>query len=259
MSVSPREPEAIPSGLPSNEPSDSGAPSMPASSTTAPPASGRDGQLRTEFWAILDALCHSSGGALAACLVDEEGETVDMAARQVVTDRGLAPSMVAYRIKLCGAHWQLVMRHAARGRQLSDVRQIWVLADDFGYLIARLQHDYVLALACRPESLGSISHRAIRQCEVDLCLEAGWDVPDPHAPCWRRAGVRLDPRGDPMELRLRDAWIGGLEGLGAVETLAAFERGFRVRTPAGHDLDLVREPSGFWYAGGSLETLVRGR
>src|SRR5690606_35698359 len=123
---------------------------------------------------ILENLCQSCRGALAAGLVDEEGECVDLASLHVDSDQGRIPSMPAYRIKLTGAHFQIVMRQAAQHWRIGALRQLWVEAGERAYVSVGLCAGYVLVLVCQPHALASISPRALRQCEVELCREAGW-------------------------------------------------------------------------------------
>jgi hypothetical protein len=224
-------------------------------SISAPPMSARDGQLITPFHTILNRLVGSCQAALAAGIVDELGESVDVASVDVSAAAGLAPSMPAYLIKLSGAHWQLVMRDAAATEALGGVRQMWVWADGYSYISVWLPDGYVLTLVCRPDGLSQVSHRAIRQAEVELCVEAGWRVPQPDQICWRRVGVQLDPQGEPAAVELQGRWQAGLRSLGRATALTKLEKGFQVLTPTGQELRLVREPTGYWFAGTSLRAL----
>jgi hypothetical protein len=228
--------------------------------TDLAPPSAREGQLPSAFTAILETLCESCVGAVAAGLVDEEGECVDLASLELIP---------AYSVKLCGAHWQIIMRQAARSAALTriggDVRQLWIQTQQFSYVVVLMHADYVLVLICRPESLPAVSARAIRQVMVELCMEAGWPVPAPEQPYWRRARVLVDERGRSQALRYARAgharrghgppsetWDTSLRVLSPLDHLQSFERGFQVRTDLGEDIALVREPSGFWYAGSDL-------
>ena len=231
---------------------------VPASTTTMPP-SARDGQMRSAFTTILEELNHSCSGALGAGLVDNDGECVDMASRAVRTDKGVAPRMAAYPLKLAGAYWQIVLRDALRGATLGGVRQIWVWGEHYGYVAVAMPDGYMFLLVCTPESLASVSQRALRQCEVALCLEAHWPVPSPEALCWRRTSVHVDEAGRPAAVRLGASWLSPLELLGQAAGTPSFERSFLVRTARGTELELVREASGFWYAGCDLETVLEDR
>ncbi|HZO15380.1 MAG TPA: hypothetical protein VFB62_19030 [Polyangiaceae bacterium] len=231
---------------------------VPASTTTMPP-SARDGQLRSAFTTILEELNHSCSGALGAALVDNDGESVDMASRAVRTEKGVAPRMAAFPLKLTGAHLQIVLRDMLRGATLGGGRQIWVWGEHYGYVAVAMPDGYMFVLVCTPESLASVSQRALRQCEVELCLEAHWPVPSPELLCWRRTSVHVDEAGRPAAVRLGASWLSPLELLGQAAGTASFERSFLVRTARGTELELVREASGFWYAGCDLETLLVDR
>jgi hypothetical protein len=221
------------------------------------PSSGREGQLRSAFTTILEQLCQSVVGGLGAGLVDEEGECVDLASPPVSTCSSEQVGAVGgYGLKLAAAHWQIVMRDAARKLPKHGVRQLWVTSQSCAYLMVALHAGYVLVLLCCPDALPAVSGRAVRQCEVELSLEAGWPLPAPELPVWKRVGVALDGSGRPEALRLDHRWHHGIEVLGRAGGLASFERGFRVRADAGAELDLVRDPAGFWYAGGSLDALA---
>jgi hypothetical protein len=222
-------------------------------STLAPPPSARDGQLRSAFTVVLENLVRSCRGGLGAGLVDEEGESVDVASLPVVSDGKWEPSLAAYHIKLSAAHWQIVMRLSG-DRERIPMRQLWVKAEQMAWVAVSMYEGYVLVYICRPHALGGVSQRALRQCQVELCQEALWPVPEPDRRGWVRVGVRLGEGGQPREASVRGIWQ-ALAIVGAETELTGFERGFRVKTEDGRELSLVREPSGFWFAGAPLEQL----
>lgn len=227
------------------------------------PGSHREGQLRSPFTGILETLCESCHGSLAALLVDAEGETVDLASVPVVEmdgDDRVVRRMGGYDIKLCGAHWQIVLREAAETAHLGGVTQLWVTTASHGFVIKSLEEGYALVFVCQPDALYTVSARALRQVEVELALEALWAVPDPVQPFWRRAKVRMDARGRPSLLRFAagldgseeqdaEAWR-PVKSHGPAKDFKGFEKGFVVtigdETTAVH---LVRERTGFWFAG----------
>ena len=172
------------------------------------PVSSREGQLRSPFTGILETLCESCHGALAALLVDEEGEAVDLAGVTLVEmdgDDKIVRRMEGFDIKLSGAHWQIVLREAMATQHLGGVRQLWVTTPSHGYIIKSLFEGYVLVFVCRPDAVYTVSSRALRQVEVELALEARWAVPRSDAPFWRRAKVRMDRarKAQPPALRRR--------------------------------------------------------
>jgi hypothetical protein len=232
----------------------------------------REGQQRSPFTAILETFCESLVGAIAAGMVDEEGECVDLAQLPVL-QRGRR--MAAYDVKLSGAYWQIVIRDAVK----LGARELWIQAD-MGFLVRMLHDGYVLVLLCRPDAMHAVSRRALRQVEVELYREAGWPIPDPALPYWRRVQVRLGPKGQPLALRFAqpavardhlqpEPWHQGFEVLSTLshETasdeaqraraatrpsgaqITGLEKGFQLLTNTGRELILIREPTGFWYAG----------
>ncbi len=229
-------------------------PSRPGHIESQPPTPAqRDGQHRSPFTGILEALCGSCAGSLAAAVADEEGECVDLATAPTVG--GAAPPMPAYIVKLCAAHWQIVMAQMVP----RAVRQLWIEAEKYGYVVKGLHHGYVLVLVCRPRALATVSWRALRQCEVDLALEAGWPVRDADATCWVRTRAALDAHGVPQRVYHGKRWIGDL---GLVEQgggVKRFERSYKSTAPAAPNLELVREPTGLWYLGCSLAALQAAR
>ncbi len=212
--------------------------------------------MRSRFTAILETLCGSCSGALAAGLVDGEGESVDHAALPIVTTLGVAPSMAPYSLKLSAAHWQLVMREAVGCLSLGDIRQLWVDAEGFCYVLQRLQEGYVLLFVCRPRALSTVSWRALRQCEAELAAEAGWSIHQPAAPCWLRTRVKTDAKGRPRAVWL-GSWCGELKILAMPDAQTGFERLYRVQARADREVEIVREPTGLWYASRSLSDFER--
>ena len=224
---------------------------LPAEQTLA---SAREGQIRSPFTVILETLCDSCIGAIGAGLVDEEGESVDFA---------FLPSrdIPAYTIKLCGAYWQIAMRDASSSAKLcaahGPLQQMWIQADEFSYVIMHMHAGYVLLLICRSDALTTVSTRALRQAVVEINVEAGWPQAHPDRLYWRRAHVFVDANGDPAALRYATGfmahgvrnWDATLNVIRQLNDLADFERGYEVQTHRGETLHLVREPSGYWYAG----------
>lgn len=217
----------------------------------------REGQVRSPFTVILETLCDSCVGAVGAGLIDEEGECVDFA---------FLPShdLPAYTIKLCGAHLQIVMRDALNSPKLThfcgSLQQMWIHADEFSYVVCHMLEGYVLVLILRPDALASVSRRALRQVEVEIYGEAGWPLADPEQPYWRRAHVHLDAEGHPEAIRFAHGfmphntrkWDARVRVVSELGGLASFERGYEVLASTGKTIHLVREPSGYWYAGSLL-------
>jgi hypothetical protein len=218
----------------------------------------REGQLRSAFTPILETLCESCAGSVAAGLVDEEGESVDHATPPGEAERA---AMIAFDIKLAGAYWQIVIRQASEQPHFAGVRQLSVAVEGFDYVITQLFAGYVLILICRPGGIARVSTRALRQVEVELAREAGWPIPEPERPYWRRVRVKLDERSRPAALsflinardgcRTHSPWERAGADLESLST-AGLERAFRFTLASGAERTLVRETTGYWYAADSL-------
>ena len=229
---------------------------------TEPPSSVREGQHRSPFTAILETFCESCVGALAAGLVDEEGECVDFAQLPLLSG---GHRMQAYDVKLAGAHWQIVIRTALQKlgpHGWGNLHEMWIQTEHQGFLVRMLYEGYCLVLVCRPDALGTISERAVRQAELEIGHEAGWPIKEPERPYWRRVQVQLGRSGHPRAMRFArpmvaaehlppELWDERLQVLERVASGPGFEKRFHI-LPGGWDnpedaLALVREQTGFWY------------
>ncbi len=211
------------------------------------PPSVRDGQLRSGFTVILERLIASCVGGVAAMLVDEEGEGVDLAARS----GPVRPT--GFDIRVSGAHWQIVLRQACEQPTLGPIGQLWIRTDHAEYVIHGMPYGYVVCIICRPGALDNVSYRALRQAEVELCREAGWDLPRPHLPYWRRARVKTNKKGLPTSIMVspdEEGWSGPATVIDDPSLAGRFERTYRISPVARADAEvlLVRERTGFWYA-----------
>jgi hypothetical protein len=200
-------------------------------------------QAASPFSAILMRLCDATG-ALAAALVDSEGETVDYAGK-------LDP----YDIKVSAAEWSLVLRVAteASASCWRGTSQIVVRAQARSFAVVRLTEGYAIVLQLMPRCF-RVSQRALAEARREIADEARLDPsvataegPEP----WVRIDVQTRP-GSPAPLAL---WWAGqwhpLEILGryARAQLGRRELGYRARLlPRGVEVTLVREPFGLWYA-----------
>lgn len=210
------------------------------------PLSGRDGQLRSPFGHILARLCASCVGIEGAGIVDDEGETVDIAiVRPEAGTQGTA-RLDAYAIKLAGACFQVCLRQA----NCDDpelLTRLEVKTAAHSYLVAPLgggflSGGYMLLVICAVGASCRVSQRALREAVVGIAQEAGWDIPVPAKPRWRRVQVRTLLGGAPCQ-------VDDLPVVGAVQTateVTGFARGYRVDVGGVLSL-LIREPSGHWY------------
>ncbi|MBN1612645.1 MAG: hypothetical protein JW940_38835 [Polyangiaceae bacterium] len=199
-------------------------------------------QAASAFSAVLMRLCDATG-ALAAALVDSEGETVDYAG-----------TLDPYDIKVGAAEWSLVLRIATevKASHWQGTSQIIVRAEARSFAVVRLTEGYAIVLQLMPRCF-RVSQRALAEARREIAEEARLDPsvataerPEP----WVRIDVQTRPGSRaPIALWWAGQWH-PLEILGryARAQLARGELGYRARLPRGAEVTLVREPFGLWYA-----------
>ncbi len=201
-------------------------------------------QSDSPFSAVLRRLCDDSG-ALAAALVDSEGETVDYGGL-------LSP----YEIKVAAAEWRIVLEvvRSARIPGFQHVSGVTVRAARRSFLIEALPDGYAIAL-CLPQHQFVVSRRALAQATRELGAEAGLSMPERrgHA-TWAKVNVRFPPaRGSRRRARPDAIWVGGdwcpitILGRYQARDLSHSELGFLARLASGAEVFLVREPLGVWF------------
>jgi hypothetical protein len=213
--------------------------SSPRSRQPAPP---RD-QATSTFTRILERLLAATPGARGVALVDFEGETVDYAG-----------CVDPFELKVTAAHWQIALSELAEAPQVGPVRQVVVRARAHGYFIRRLEENYAVVLILHPRASFAVSDRAMAEAIAGLSREAGWTVPRDTSR-WSWVEVETERRGRvrrPRRLKVGGTWQ-PVDVMGAVVGLAPRERGFRVRLPSGHEMMLVRERLGRWFADEHVE------
>ena len=199
-------------------------------------------QSDSSFSAILGRLCDDCG-ALAAALVDGEGEAVDYAGL-------LSP----YEIKVAAAEWRIVLEvvRAARLPGFHTVSSVTVRARSRTFLIEAMPDGYAIAL-CLPQRSFNVSRRALAQAMRELGHEAGIALPQARAQLnWARVKVRTAP-GPPLQRRPDAIWL--QSGWSAITILGRYqardlshsERGYLARLASGAEVFLVREPLGVWF------------
>lgn len=198
-------------------------------------------QSDSPFSAILAQLCDNTG-ALAAALVDAEGETVDYA--------GL---LDPYEIKVAAAEWRLVLRvvHESRLPGFRNVSSITVRARGRTYLIESMPDGYAVALRL-PRHCFNVSRRALAQALRELGGEAAIELPEARTQLnWARVFVRTPDREKqhrPDAIWLGDRWSPiTILGRYQARDLARNERGYLARLVTGAEVFLVREPLGIWF------------
>jgi predicted regulator of Ras-like GTPase activity (Roadblock/LC7/MglB family) len=201
------------------------------------------------FAVILEELVARIPGALAAVVVDAEGECVDYTGRADPFD-----------LRVAGAHLQLVLGDAVRRlAKLGTMRGLLIRARRRSLLVHALPESYVMVVLLTRRAGFAPSRRALDLCERALSAEAGWTLGDrPHwypvrVECRGKKPIRLaeelarqPTRGSPRmgtAPRMRP-----VEVLGALVGLDPRERGYRVRLNTGAELTVVREAGGLWYA-----------
>jgi hypothetical protein len=199
-------------------------------------------QSDSPFSAILARLCDDCG-ALAAALVDGEGETVDYAGL-------LSP----YEIKVAAAEWRIVLKVVQESRLpgFHNVQSLIVRAAKRSFLIEALPDGYAIAV-CLPRHCFSVSRRALAQAMRDLSREAGLELPEARAQVhWARVQVRT-PEASRLHRRpdaiwLADAWSPiTILGRYQARDLSRSELGYLARLVSGAEVFLVREPPGVWF------------
>ena len=201
-------------------------------------------QAVSAFSAALHKLCENTG-ALAAALVDAEGETVDYAGQ-------LDP----FDIKIAAAEWRLVLTHLVQSGvpHWAETHELFVRAERQSYALIGLEAGYAIVLQLAKHT-ASLSTRALPEAVMEISREAGLSLPSRFAAHerWRRVRVRATS-DDPK----RPAWVWHegawreltVLGLYREKGFTRRDRGFRARLANGAEFFLVREPLGRWYADG---------
>ncbi len=204
---------------------------------------GARDQAASQFSAILMRLCEATD-AVAAALVDGEGETVDYAG-----------SLTPFEIKVAAAELRLIVQTyeaSQEGHIAAELREIVFRASRATYRMASIGEGYAIVLRLRRRAF-EVSRRAMAEAVRETCTEAGLLSPTQSQPLLEQ-WVRVEVKGDHRTRRPTGLWLGGewaaLDILGrcAHGQLARREVGYRIRLRNGAEFTLVREPSGRWYA-----------
>jgi hypothetical protein len=192
-------------------------------------------------------------GALAAALVDIEGETVDYAGET-------AP----YAVRLAAAYWRIALHQVRAQAALSEARTLAIRAARRSFVVYALPHDYAIVVILSAGAGLAAWRRGLSICATKLAGEAGWGSgPQPPAVAWYAAEISCDDRrrpttvwiaGRPHPIEILGAIVGaedsiqaaGVPGRRVPGILFENERGWRVRVGVG-EATLVREPGGLWY------------
>jgi predicted regulator of Ras-like GTPase activity (Roadblock/LC7/MglB family) len=204
------------------------------------PPEGRD-QDATSFAEILQELLSVEPRAVAAVLIDSEGETVDYAS-----------SLPSYFAKVAAATLRVVLDDVAAACGKLDwgaLTQAVIRARRRSFFVRPLPDGYALVLVLRRRVV-NVSTRAVVLAACRLCKEAGWPTPAEESIPWHVAEIETRPsdRFRPLQMKAGDGWE-SLEVLGSVVGLAAEsgETGYRCRLQGGAEVTLVRESTGTWF------------
>jgi len=192
-------------------------------------------QGESAFSRILADLVLRVPGARGAALVDRDGETVDDAARSD-----------SFGMRVAAAHWRIVLAELQASGALGDPSSFAVRTARASFVVRALPDRYALILWCG-RTFGPEHHeRALSACLHGLAVEAGWK--GVRAAPWYAVEVVRDDGGHPIALQT-EAKEQPLDVIGRYrQSLGWRERAWRVRSAAGVEAMLVREPGGFWYA-----------
>lgn len=198
------------------------------------------------FSAILQRLCESTD-ALAAALVDAEGETVDYAGRVDPFDLRVAAAELRLVLKL------LETRSGKGASSWAPPSDFLVRAARRSYALSAFSEGYALVLVL-PRHAFRVSRRALAEAAVELESEAG--LTRPGATKERLRWTRVEVRPLSSDARRPEAvWHEGewqpvtILGRVPARDLDALETGFLARATNGQERLLVREPLGKWFAG----------
>lgn len=214
--------------------------SLASEGEPAPDRRARRDQAASAFNEALAQLCRSLP-AVAAALVDAEGETVDYAG-----------DLTPFEIRVAAAECRLVLEQAIRCRHLvgGSPHKLFIRARRASFCALPLPDGYAVVLRLAHGSF-SVSDRAFSTPVRHLCEEAGWPVPPAYkGPRWLRVGVREGEAAHrPEALQYEGDWQ-PVEVLGRYQgpDLHARELGFRVRMQNGLETTLVRERLGRWFS-----------
>jgi hypothetical protein len=199
-----------------------------------PPRAARE-QAASGFAGILVELLRRVPGAVAAAIVDGEGETVDYAGR-----------IDAFKVRVAAAHLQLVLAQACSPGSPVRPRWIWVRAARSALWVYALPQGYAVAMLLSYRARPDLHSRALSVMEAQMVRESGWALAQ--AIRWYPVHVDCDGAGRPARVTY-ESGVHGLELIGRFEEgLGWRERGWRVRFASGVEAMLVRQRRGHWYA-----------
>jgi len=196
-------------------------------------------QDESAFSKILGELVGRVPGAFAAALVDKDGECVDYAGDADPFD-----------VKVAGAHWRIAVQDMVALAAFATLDTIICRGALRSFIVRVLPEGYALVVLLKKRAGFASCARALDACERAMAHEAAWSLPKGRG-VWIGVDVEVDERGRPTWITI-GALSCAVEVLGSIARLRGRERGYRVRLPSGHELNLVREPGNKWYVDENL-------
>lgn len=188
------------------------------------------------FAAILGEFVSRLPGAIAAALVDAEGETVDYVGKYDV-----------YELKVMAAHFRILLGTVGVLVATEGAPSTLIVRGESRTVLGLMAKEgYAVVVVFRRRAGFARREIATLLLIKQLAKEADWAIES--SPPWGAVEVHTDVRGRPLEI------VFGGGSRTPVEVLGTFgTHGFRVRSDAGHEFCLVREPKNLWYADSELE------
>ena len=133
----------------------------------------RRGRSRTAFTPLLEALAASVGHALAALLVDDEGELVDCAFPVQNLQSPIGGVTSEDEPAVAAAHWQLVCR-ALKAQPTLRFRSLHITTEHRSYAVTPLPMDYALVLLLNKSADIAHTDHELAKVARAIALEAAW-------------------------------------------------------------------------------------
>lgn len=181
--------------------------------------------------------------AIAAALVDSDGETVDYAG-----------SLTPFEARIMAAEWKLVMDASSRSERAgcgTQILELTLRASSRSFQAIALSAGYALVIQL-PRYCMVISQRALTEAVRTISEEAGLVVPSRYTGPgrgWIRVDIQTQTNtGQPQALWVAGRWR-QLELIGRFREggLRRASVGYRARMDDGVELTIVREPLNRWY------------
>lgn len=218
---------------------------------SVPPPTHRRQEDETGFTAILRRMLEATPGAIAAALVDVEGETVDYS----------GASLDPFDVKVAAAEFRIALSQIESSK-LSEhggsPQRIEVRCVKRTFVVDVLPDGYALLFVLTRSAGVGHADRALDTALHDLYIEAGWQAP-PELHRWHEVDIKLARDGKPRLLRVEIGWR-PVNVIGTVVAgLHRGEAGFRVALQGSDtEVTLVHGRDDRWWADIPAELLTEG-